>query len=185
MLGKEQVQDDVMISNCKDKMDHLTAFFSGLDPLIKFINDKKLDLNLLFDDKGELQKPEEMMQLMIAPECLSKEKRKKINFSFMCEENGNFIKEIKNSKKEIPEQKKLFREKIVASLIQGYPLGNIFPYKGVIANQHINTIVGMKYDKETKSCAFKIRESQTGMSTWKPESEIFDNIIELAEIRKK
>ena len=74
--------------------------------------------------------------------------------------------------------KKLLRERIVSSLIQGYPLGNTF-------RRHINTIVGMKFDKVTNTCQFKIRESQTGTSAWHSEDEIFNSIEALTEVRKE
>ena len=73
---------------------------------------------------------------------------------------------------------KLFRERVIASLLQGYALGNQI-------QGHINTIVGMRFNQQNKQCEILIRESQTGTSTWQTEESIYKNIRGLAEVRRK
>jgi hypothetical protein len=43
----------------------------------------------------------------------------------------------------------------------------------------------MRFNKVSKQCEFKIRESQTGTSSWQNESGIFNEIEALTEVRKK
>ena len=178
LSGKENENDDTFIESCVPEGEGFLDFLVNLDDLIKVLKNKNANTDLLVDKNGFFRPTTELMQLLIAPSCLSSEKRKKIDYQIDCGQSYGFINLLKNSGKPIEEQRKKFRERIVASLVQGFPLGNSF-------NHHINTIVGLRFNKETRSCELLIRESQTGLSTWQNESTIFDQIGGLTEVRRK
>jgi len=58
---------------------------------------------------------------------------------------------------------------ILTSLLEGMPVGNSHPQPG---GNHINTIVGYRYNKSLNKCEYKIRESQTATSFWSTEESI-------------
>src|SRR5690606_12539765 len=116
-----------------------------------------------------------------APACINSENRKKLP-AFSCESEYGAITKIKASSKPYAEKVKDLRERVVLSLMQGYPVGNTFPTGG---NQnHINTIVGIRFDKSTGQCEYLIRESQNGRTAWLLERPIFDRMSAITEIRK-
>jgi hypothetical protein len=178
IFGKKDQTNDDFVKDCGDQAIDLSSFLANLQPLIRDLNKKNASTDLLFDDQGNFKSPSDLIQLVIAPECLNKEKREKLKFEIDCQYGYDTIIKIRSSGKSIEDQKRMLREKVVASLIQGYSLGNNFDH-------HINSIVGMRYDKTSKRCEFKIRESQTGISSWQTESSIFDQIEAVATVRRK
>jgi len=162
---------------CESDYGELFEFINNLKLILEYLKINKLDSSKLLNGDEKFKSPSELMQLIVAPSCLAPENRKKINFNLHCEDGHEFIQNLKSTKKDRQEKESLFHSRIVASLLQGYPLGNTF-------NRHINTIVGMRFNEETKTCELKIRESQTGNSSWQPESDIFDKIEALTEVRR-
>jgi hypothetical protein len=49
---------------------------------------------------------------------------------------------------------------------------------------HINTVVGMRFNSKNNQCEYLIRESQDGTSKWTKESEIFQKVDDIVEVRK-
>ena len=176
--GKKDQTNDAFFEDCGDQSSDLADFLANLQPLIKTLNNKNVSTDLLFDNQGNFKSSVDLVQLVIAPECLNKEKREKLKFVIDCQDGRDTIRSIRTSGKSVEDQKRMLREKVVASLIQGYSLGNTFDH-------HINSIVGMRYDKTSKRCEFKIRESQTGISSWQSESSIFDEIEAVTIVRRK
>lgn len=182
MSGMQKASDEEFLKHCDNTKGNISHFLSSLQPLIIHLGDQKIDTNVLFDEKGKFRSAADLIQLAIAPSCLKKENRKFPLNDFTCDGGYSTISNIRNSGKPIPEQKKMFRERVVLSLVQGLALGNTF---GSAPMKHINTLVGMRFNKESHQCEFKIRESQTGTSFWQSEDSVFSKIDALTEVRKK
>lgn len=182
-VGKEGKHNDEVIEYCVDSLQANLEFLGALGPLLEYLNKKKINPELLFDTQGNFLSGPELMQLAVAPACLNSNNRKKISFAFHCENGYETISNIRSSGKTRPEMIKMLRERVALSLIQGYPLGNIHP--SISGAGHINTIVGMRFNRETQACEYRIRESQTGTSFWHSEENIFDKISGLTEVRRK
>jgi hypothetical protein len=176
--GQEKTSNDDFFAFCGDKTEGMTDFLTNLQKLVKHLDAKKIDTDSLFDKAGKFKTPTDLMQLVVAPACLNTDQRKQLKAKIHCNDGYETIRNIKASNESVTDQKRALREKIVASLVQGIPLGNTFDH-------HINTIVGMRFNKVSKQCEFKIRESQTGTSSWQNESGIFSEIEALTEVRKK
>jgi hypothetical protein len=176
--GQEKSSNNDFFAFCGDKTEGMTDFLTNLQGLVKHLDAKKIDSDALFDMAGKFKTPTDLMQLVVAPACLNSDQRKKLKSKIRCNDGYETIRDIKSSNMSIQDQKRALREKVVASLVQGIPLGNTFDH-------HINTIVGMRFDPASKQCEFKIRESQTGSSSWQNETRIFNEIEALTEVRKK
>jgi hypothetical protein len=176
--GQEKTSNDNFFAFCGDQTEGMTDFLTNLQSLVKHLDAKKIDSDALFDKTGKFKTPTDLMQLVVAPACLNSDQRKKLKSKIHCNDGYETIRDIKSSNMSIQDQKRALREKVVASLVQGIPLGNTFDH-------HINTIVGMRFDPASKQCEFKIRESQTGSSSWQNETRIFNEIEALTEVRKK
>lgn len=178
LTGKEDETNEEFLEHCGESEGSFLDFLGSMRPLLERLKDDKIDTDLLFNEKGEFKAPTELMQLAIAPACLSQENRKKLDHKIICEDGYQTIRDIKSAKISDKEKQLKVREIVVANLIQGYPMGNTF-------ERHINTIVGMRFNKDSKRCEYKIRESQTGASTWQSEDIIFNKIEALTEVRRK
>lgn len=181
VMDKQNESDDEFIEYCAHASTDL-KFLASLNPLIEKLRSKKLNSDLLFDQKGKFKSPSELMQLTVAPSCLNKNNRKDTK-PFTCQNGYDTVNHIKSSKVSTQEKKKMLREKVVLSLVQGYPLGNSFPTGANVA--HINTIVGLRFNPESKKCEYRIRESQTGTSDWHDEGKIFEKMSALTEVRRQ
>lgn len=159
-----------------DSFDSL-QFLSTLQPLVKHLKFHNVDSDILLDEKGRFKSPTELMQLVVAPACLNKQNRKMPEAEILCDQGVSTLSLIRFFGKSPEAQIKMFRERVLASLLQGYPLGNN-------GNGHINTIVGLRFNKTTKECEIKIRESQNGLSAWQSEQSIFSQIQGLTEVRR-
>lgn len=178
MSGKAGKSDEEFLKFCDETQGDSLQFLNTLQPLIKHLNEIKVSTDELYGPDGKFRNPEEMMQLVVAPSCIHSSNRKKFSSPISCRNGYNVVSEIKASKGTYPEKVKQLRRKVLASLLQGYPLGNTFA-------RHINTIVGMRFNKELNRCEYKIRESQNATSTWQSEAQIFDVISALTEVRRK
>jgi hypothetical protein len=156
---------------------------NNLLPLVKKIREGKMNGNLLVDANGKFRSTMEIMQLTVAPSCLNSQNRKSIP-DFTCTNDFNDIRKLKNSGKPLTEQIKVVREKVVAGLYQGLPLGNTLRLSPTSNDTHINTIVGIRYSKQNK-CEYLIRDSADATSTWQSEEKIFDQMHVLGEVRKR
>jgi hypothetical protein len=162
---------------CEEDYGELYEFINNLKMVINILNGDKIDPSKLVNEDGKFKSSTELMQLIVAPSCLNSSQRKKLDFNLYCDKGYDYVRELKKSGQGEEEQHKSFRSRIAASLLQGYPLGNTF-------DRHINTIVGMRFNKQTKSCELKIRESQNGTSSWQSESDILNEIEALTEVRR-
>jgi hypothetical protein len=177
MAGKTDVSDEDFIKDCEKTSSHF-EFLSSLQPLVKHLQSKGVDAKVLYDDNGRFKSQTDLMQLVVAPACLNPANRVMPKNEILCETGYDTVTKIKDVKYPIDIQKKMLRERIVASLVQGYALGNTF-------DRHINTIVGMRFNPDAKRCEFKIRESQNASSSWQAEDQIFKEIEALTEVRRK
>jgi len=180
MMDKKDSSDDEFLEICANQASDSLNFLSALNPLVQKLRDNKLNGEKLFDSEGKFRSARDLMQLTIAPSCVNPENRVKLE-PFTCSDGYDVISKIKTSNKTTDEKMQALREKIALSLVQGMPLGNTFPMNG---GWHINTIVGMRFNKTANRCEFLIRESQTGTSGWHSDSEIFTKIESLTEVRK-
>lgn len=181
VFGKKDMSDQEFLSYCVTDGSEALGFLSSFKPLIDKINEKKLNGDMLFDEDGKMRDVAELMQLTVAPACLNAENRKPVP-PFNCNDNYDTINRIKTSALPLADQHKAFRERIILSLAQGYGVGNTFytsPTTG-----HINTIVGIRFNKASNRCEYLIRESQTGTSDWEAESDIFSKISSITEVRR-
>jgi hypothetical protein len=174
--GQRDITNEKFLETCGDTLDSM-AFLGTLQPLVKHLKNNSIETNILFDEKGRFKNAVELMQLVVAPACLNKVNRKIPVEDILCHEGVPTVSLIRFFGKTPEAQTKMFRQRVLASLLQGYPLGNTF-------DGHINTIVGMRYNKESKECELKIRESQDGKSSWELESAIYSKISGLTEVRR-
>jgi hypothetical protein len=131
-----------------------------------------LNPSLLVDSSGRLKDRYELLQLLVAPSCLNAQNRKKLSFDFSCDTiDKTMLTTIKD-----------FRTVVLMSLLHGYPLGNSHPQ---IGGNHINTIVGLRYNPDNKKCEYLIRESQDGSSHWTDESSVYESLFKLWVVRRK
>lgn len=178
MSGKQGSSNEEFLKFCDETSGDSFEFLNTLQPLVKHLKELNVDTDVLFDKKGNFKSASDLMQLAVAPACLKSENRKKPEHGILCESGYDTISKIRSSGKNSQDQKRMFRDRVVVSLIQGYPLGNTF-------GRHINTIVGMKYNPASKECEFRIRESQNGTSFWQSEQRTFSQIEALTEVRRK
>lgn len=181
IMNKKNDSDDEFIAFCSNSGNESMKFLGALQPLIEKLRQDKLNEENLFDKDGKFRSAQELMQLTVAPACLNPENRKKMP-EFSCHDGYDTIHKIKGSNKTHEQKIRMMREKVVLSLVQGYPLGNSYPTSP--SSGHINTIVGIRFNKQSGSCEYRIRESQTGTSSWLLESPIFEKINALTEVRK-
>lgn len=179
LMNKNDMSDEDFFAFCAAEGDSL-KFLSSLQPLMEKIKSNKLNADNLFDKDGKFRSYKDLMQLTVAPSCLNEENRKPLP-AFSCNEGYGTITKLRGKGKTAEEQNKLIRERVVINLVQGYGVGNSFQTSG---GGHINTIVGIRFNKERNRCEVLIRESQNGRSEWWDEKPIFERMKALAEVRK-
>lgn len=177
MSGHHGKSDQDFLKFCDETMGDSFQFLSALQPLIKHMSQSKMSTDDLYDKDGKFRNPEELMQMVIAPSCVHADNRKKIA-PVSCENGYMTVKNIKDSPAPYGEKLKQLRTRVVSSLVQGYPLGNTF-------DRHINTIVGIRFNRTSNRCEYQIRESQDATTSWQSETKIFDVMDALAEVRRK
>lgn len=182
VMGKNDVADEEFIQICSNQGSDTLNFLSSFHPLMEKLRSGKLNDENLFDKDGKFRSADELMQLTVAPSCINEENRVKPE-PFTCRDGWDVMGKIRKSGKSNAEQVQMFRNKILLSLLQGYPLGNSF--NTMSGAGHINTIVGLRFNKDQKRCEYLIRESQTGTSGWHAEQGIFDKIDSLTEVRRE
>lgn len=181
-ISGKKVTDKDFIEYCSGQFNQGLSFLQKLQPLVNRLQQEKVNAELLLDKDGKFRPTEDLMQLAVAPACVNKDNRVKLPFEIECKDGASTIGAIKGSGKSQFEQLRMLRERVALSLLQGYPLGNSHPTGP--QSRHINTIVGLRYNKKTDSCEYRIRESQTGTSNWHSENDIFEKIDALTEVRK-
>ena len=177
IAGKKDSSDREFIQFCEESAGDSFNFLQTFQPLVKYLLANKINTDVLFSANGKFKSATELMQLAVAPACLNTNNRETDIDDFSCVRGTSTIVDIRASGKDEEGQRRMLRERVVASLLQGYALGNTF-------DKHINTVVGMRFNKANLKCEYKIRESQTGMSSWQSEKEIFSNIDSLTEVRR-
>lgn len=156
--------------------DHLSI----IQKMSKYIQLHKIDHNILFDSNGSFKDLKTLLSLLAAPNCIDESDRTSIDNEIKCVSDYNFVKDLKLSfPNSVDLQEKFFQLRIKASLLKGLPLGNIFylPY-----GLHVNTIVGMKYNKSTDRCELKMRDSQDVKSKWVKLNEVIKYNKSVSEI---
>ena len=179
IVNKSDDKSGNFISTCASQLANVLDYIAGIKPLVEYFQKNNINTNNIYNDKGEFRSPAELMQLIVAPECLDSNKRKKPKSPLICTANDGFVAGIKNSKKDENEKKRIIREKIVTSLVQGYAVG-----RTTGTGTHINTIVGMRFDANTHSCQYQVRESQTGTTEWHSEDKVYNDMKDLTIVRK-
>lgn len=181
IMNKNGMTDESFYEFCSSSGSDSLKFLSSMQPLIEKIRQGKVNEDKLFDNDGKFKAAAELMQLTVAPSCLNGENRKEVP-AFSCDNGYNTVSQIKKSGKSKNDQIRMMRERVVLGLIQGYPLGNSYPTSA--GSGHINTIVGLRFNPQSQSCEYLIRESQNGKSEWHKEEGIFDRIQGLTEVRR-
>lgn len=181
LFDKKSLSNESFFEFCSGEGAGSLKFLTTLQPLMEKIKEDKLNEENLFDKDGKFKSAKELMQLTIAPACLNDENRKPLP-PFSCNDGYGTITNIKNSGLPLEKQHVAMRQKVVMSLVQGYPVGNSYPTSP--STGHINTIVGIKFNPQSQKCQYLIRESQTGTSGWQDEDKIFQKIEALTEVRK-
>ena len=155
-------------------------FFKGLSDLSGILSAIGVDPSQALDQSGNLLSREDLIQVLIAPNCVSAQNRQQLDVNIICREDAKFIMDLKNSSTSRQNQLTSFRQRLRSNLEAGLPMGNVHQ-----AGQgaHINTIVGLRFNPESSQCEVLIRESMTGTSFWQSEGEVFDNITHLTEYR--
>jgi hypothetical protein len=146
---------------CNENADALLSYTKGLSDLIVFFKENKINTELLANSNKDI------LQLAIAPKCINAKNRIKHKMKFKCT----------NNHKNTLGGNKGVRKQILESLLLGHSVGN--SHKGELYGYHINTLVGYRYNINTKRCEYKIRESQTALSTWGDEEEILAKVLRL------
>ena len=178
ILKKEKENDSDFLDYCENFGHSLLNFAGSLKPLIDHLVQVGGRADLLADSSGKLRSAVDIMQLAVAPACINEEARKPLSNQYLCEANREKINQLKA--KAIPENEKIkeMRDTVLKSLVQGYAVGNTF-------ERHINTIVGMRFNPQSRECEYLIRESQRGESLWQSEKRIFQKVEALTEVRRK
>ncbi|MGZ3807353.1 MAG: hypothetical protein ACXVCE_04650 [Bacteriovorax sp.] len=153
------------------RIENLVNFFS-------FLQKNGISSDQLFTGDNKVRSDSDLLQLAIAPACLNADVRVKPDFKIICDTGTDFIDKIKDSSKSPKEKTEEIRKRVVTFLHKGLALGNAF-------EKHINTIVGIRYNKGTNKCEYKIRESQDGTSSWQNEEEILLKIESLTSVYKE
>lgn len=181
LMNQKDSTDDEFFEFCSTSGAESLNFLSSLRPVLDKIKDNKLNDDQLFDKDGKFKSAFELMQLTVAPSCINKENRKELP-AFTCSSGYDTVSKIRGKGKTTEDQHKMLREKVTLSLAQGYPVGNSFTVTST--SSHINTIVGMRFNKGLNRCEYLIRESQNGASDWHAESKILNKINALTEVRR-
>jgi hypothetical protein len=166
---------------CGEPLQQGLEFIQAFKQLLDHMEARMVNPEVLFD-QDQIKAGHELMQLLIAPACINPVHRQVPAFGIKCSDGYEVIKQIKTSGLPLERQLRVFRSKVVSSLLEGLALGNTYPTEGTAA--HVNTIVGMRFNPGTGQCEYRIRDSQQAESRWEPEARIFQQIQALTEVRK-
>lgn len=166
---------ELYTTQCVSNPKSLKNFSTSLNDIIQLFKSSNIDVNSLYDEDGNDISNKEFLQLATVPKCLSPQNRISLPKSITCHNKregeydpNNMIKEKK--------------EDILLSLAQGLPVANSFKQ---LNGNHVNTIVGSRYNPETKTCQFKIRESQNADFYWIDHDRLAQKAYALAFISKE
>lgn len=115
--------------------------------------------------------PQQLVLEAFASECI--QERQQFSSPYYCEDD--FLKRARTKFSASALNDKV-RERMLLHLSQGYAVGRA-------SYGHLHTIVGHRYNKSSKRCEFKIRESQLGRSIWNDEASIIRDMQTLIEVR--
>lgn len=179
ITNSDSIPTQSFVASCIDAFEKGFDFLDKLNPLVRQVAAINGNADVLLDGEG-IKNGAELMQLAIAPSCLNENNRTKIDFEFSCESGMKTMSALhKNfSGSELNDA---FRVLVAKSLKEGLAVGSAFPTYG---GRHINTIVGMRYNSETKGCEYKVRESQNGRSEWHAEEPIVKKTDQLTEVSR-
>jgi hypothetical protein len=189
LLQKYLISPDKFRNVACNKISVSNPYLSALNATAKQVDDlpslmflhqlaevlkRRTDLDLReLAEKAFALNAHDFILLTFAPSCIEDQNRISFEDEFYCEDN--YIKNNRVRYDPMTLNQKV-RERILLHLSQGYALGNM-------TYGHVNTIVGYRWNPTSRSCEFKIRESQIGDSLWEPEDKILKNMQGLVEVR--
>lgn len=163
-----------------DQISLLSEYLGNISRLSKQLELINFDINLLFNKDGNIKHQKESLQLVTAPECLENASRTDIQQDFFCSEDLSFKRDIEQIfYNEETKKENIYELRILASLLRGIPLGNTHR-QGY--GSHINTIVGIRFNKQKNQCELKLRDSQNDQSTWKNAKQVLESSYAISEI---
>lgn len=162
---------------CEEDHSKIENFSKAWNDIIDWLRSKELSPDVMFDN-NQLISEADILQLAVAPNCLNPENRKKINFKTTCAEFNPVLPANKLS----VSHHDYVRSLIIKKLKQGIPIGNSFPSA---PSRHVNTIVGIRYNTQKKTCEFKIRESQNATSSWSEDIKIINRMDKVVILGKE
>lgn len=166
---------DLYNVKCIASPEKLERFTDGLRSLIELFNHSQMDIDNLYDENGNHISNKDFLQLATTPKCINPKNRKKISTQFTCD--VRYTSEYDSGKKQSG-----MRKDILKSLAKGIPAGNSF---AMVGGNHINTIVGYRFNPESKRCEFKIRESQTASFFWQDENDLTNQAFAITIVDKE
>lgn len=153
----------------------LLHFGKAVSDMVDYAGRMEIPLERMISD-DKLLPNAELLQLALAPKCLNPANRKRPANGVVCSDTS-----LEDATKNYGVSKEEFVFfKALEGLKKGMPLGNSFKSG---SKNHINTIVGVRYDPDSGSCQFKIRESMTASSYWKDAGAISNKMYNLTEVR--
>lgn len=164
VLGKDFNTDKIqrlLDPSCSDYSNDFENYFKGLKEISTLGQHLSQTSMQKFNDMAFELSNKDVLQMAIAPNCLNPKNRVPIKLDFKCSYNfyGNNY------------DKSIIRKDIMKQLTNGIPVGRSYPNS--IGGNHINTIVGFRFNTEFNRCEFKIRESMTGQSSWQSEDGLY------------
>jgi hypothetical protein len=114
---------------------------------------------LLSKDLGQLANPEEILEALYMPAC--KENRKPIELTNEC---------IVLDKQSVNQNE--MDEIIISRLLKNTALG--YNIRG-----HATTLTGIRFNKETNSCEYLVRDSGEGRSDWINQTKFYNDMVDL------
>ena len=148
------------------KLEHETL--SNFSDIINQAKEMKVDLNKLLENNAFVD-GKAFFQFVATPNCINTKNRKMISSNYTCSNR---------SVKDMAEwygidQASYLRYRVHEQLKKNMPIGKAF-------GTHVHTVVGMRFNENTNSCEYKIRESQTADFFWQTEEEALKGLKILA-----
>lgn len=155
--------DDSLNSTCVVPIQNARDYLAGLTDLFSYLWKKNPhEIEAIFRGHA-LKDPFDILQMSTTPRCAQAENRQKLSFTPKC------INIVLTAKAPLEQKLVELRDNVVTKLLQGIPVGN----NHVAAlGDHVNTIVGYRFNPEKKGCEYLVRESQIGKSLWVSDNEI-------------
>lgn len=144
-----------------------------LSSVTKFI-DFNHEINTIVNEilENDQLSQADLYSSFLTPNCINKMNRLPVS-DLEC--RGVEFKQMGSVKLSQEQQKVIFQSSVLEELKKGRALFYSIP-------RHAMSIVGIRYDKSKQMCEYKIRDSATGSSSWKPEVQVIDDASFLGTI---